>query len=109
MIVSHAGRQAEGDTQSPGNATGRSDIATFNRHVDPSLLIEEQMRDFTKLEDAANERLLPGGSLFAALEQKHESLVAAGTANGLGRLASLQAAAPGYAWCSPMEMISVGR
>ncbi|BDT39522.1 major capsid protein [Streptomyces yaizuensis] len=89
-----------------GNATGRSGIATFNRHVDPTLLIEEQMRDFHKLEEAANERLLPGGSLIAALENKHTSLVAAGNANGLGQTASLAAAAHGYAWCSPMEIIN---
>ncbi|MET7814209.1 major capsid protein [Streptomyces sp. NPDC005395] len=89
-----------------GNSTGRAGIATFNRHVAPELLVEEQMRDFHKLEDAANERLLPGGSLIAALEQKHDSLVAAGAANGLGQVASLQAAANGYAWCSPMEIIN---
>ncbi|MFJ9719876.1 major capsid protein [Streptomyces sp. NPDC101213] len=89
-----------------GNATGRAGIATFNRHVDPSMLIEEQMRDFHKLEEAGNEKLLPGGSLIAALEQKHNSLVAAGTANGLGQVASLQAAATGYAWCSPMEIVN---
>ncbi|MEU0770643.1 major capsid protein [Streptomyces albogriseolus] len=89
-----------------GNATGRAGIATFNRHVDPALLVEEQMRDFAKLEDASNERLLPGGSLVAALEQQHASLVAAGNANGLGQISALTAAAAGYAWCSPMEIVN---
>ncbi|MEU6932876.1 major capsid protein [Streptomyces sp. NPDC046374] len=89
-----------------GNATGRSGIATFNRHVDASLLVEEQMRDFQKLEDASNERLLPGGSLIAALEQRQSSLVASGAAAGMGATASLTAASFGYAWCSPMEIIN---
>lgn len=88
------------------SGAGRAGIATFNRTVDPRTLIDNEMQDWRKLDDATNERLLPGGSLIASLYgQQSTSLIAAG-GNQLGMQAAADITGFGYAWCSPMEIIN---
>ncbi|MFI7278521.1 major capsid protein [Streptomyces sp. NPDC049879] len=90
-----------------GQGGGRAGIATFNRTVDPRTLIENEMADWHKLDDVANERLLPGGSLVAALQgQASGTLTASTPAPGLGVQAAPDVTGFGYAWCSPMEIIN---
>lgn len=85
-----------------GNGGGRAGIATFNRTVDPSTLIDNEMADWGKLDTVSNERLLPGGSLVAALAQ--QGGYASGTLTASTPIPS--PAGTGYAWCSPMEIIN---
>lgn len=88
-----------------GNGGGRAGIATFNRTVDPRTLIENEMADWSKLDDVANERLLPGGSLIASIYgAPAHTLTASTPAPGLGVQADVTGF--GYAWCSPMEIIN---
>lgn len=85
-----------------GNGGGRAGIATFARQVDPRTLIDNEMADWSKLDDVANERLLPGGSLVAALAQQQAAAQQAGTLTA----STPVPAGTGYAWCSPMEIIN---
>ncbi|MFC1418727.1 major capsid protein [Streptacidiphilus cavernicola] len=82
-----------------GTGSGRAGIATFTRQVDPAYLIEDEMRDWAKLESASNERLLPGGSLVAAL-QARRAIMAAGVSEPSPIGAGL------HAWCSPMDILT---
>ncbi|WP_414167173.1 major capsid protein [Streptoverticillium reticulum] len=82
-----------------GQASGRATLATFNRQVDADFLIEEEMRDWGKLERSANEQLLPGGSLIAAIEHRRNSLTA-GVIGGNCDPDKVQMTA----WCSPMDI-----
>ncbi|MFJ4960251.1 major capsid protein [Streptomyces sp. NPDC088739] len=86
---------------------GRAGIATFNRTVDPRTRIDNEMVDWRKLDDVANERLLPGGSLIASMYggTPATSLTASTPAVSLGAQAP-DVSGFGYAWCSPMEIIN---
>jgi hypothetical protein len=86
---------------------GRAGIATFNRSVDPRTRIDNEMVDWRKLDDVANERLLPGGSLIASMYggTPATALTASTPASPLGAQAP-DITGFGYAWCSPMEIIN---
>lgn len=70
-------------------------LASLQRHVPESHLIQDGMQDWQKLESAANERGFAGGSLAASLLKRGTTLTASTPVPGLMN---------GYAWCAPMEI-----
>lgn len=88
-VIARAGRTST-------RASGRNvPLVSLQRHVPESHLIQDGMQDWQKLEQAANERALPGGSLAASLLKRGSSLTASTPVPGLMN---------GYAWCAPMEI-----
>ena len=82
-----------------GTGSGRAGIATFTRQVPKEFLIEDEMRDWGKLEYASDERHLPGGSLVNALSMRR-ALMASG-AQEESKIGGLL-----HAWCSPMDILT---
>lgn len=88
-VIARAGRTST-------RASGRNvPLVSFTRHVPDSHLIQDGMQDWQKMEQAANERTLPGGSLAASMLKRGTSLTASTPIPGL---------MTGYAWCAPMEI-----
>lgn len=79
--------------------SGRAPVATLQRNVPDHLLVGDGMNDWQKIEAACNERLLPGGSLVAALAARRRLVASVPPEPGP------DVTGFGYAWCSPMEMI----
>lgn len=88
-VIARAGRTST-------RASGRNvPLVSLQRHVPDSHHIQDGMQDWQKLEQAANERALPGGSLAASMLKRGTSLTASTPVPGLMN---------GYAWCAPMEI-----
>lgn len=80
--------------------SGRAPVATLQRHVPDHLMVGDGMNDWQKVEAACNERLLPGGSLTAALAARRRRLTASTPIEPGPDVTGF-----GYAWCSPMQII----
>lgn len=88
-VIARAGRTSN-------RASNRNvPLASLQRHVPDSHLIQDGMQDWQKLDTAANERSMPGGSLAASLLKRGTTLTASTPVPGLMN---------GYAWCAPMEI-----
>lgn len=80
---------------SRSGSTQQVPLATLNRQVPETHLIQDEMRDWHRLEAASDETRLPGGSLAASILKKQNTLTASTPIPG---------SFSGYAWCGPMDI-----
>lgn len=80
---------------SRSGTTQQVPLATLNRQTPETHIIQDEMRDWHRIEAASDESRLPGGSLAASILKRGNTLTASTPVPGLST---------GYAWCGPMDI-----
>jgi len=81
-------------------------VVSLQRQVPETHLIADEMRDWHRMDAAADEFSMPGGSLAAALLKRMNSVpgLSASSVLPTAQMNALTAATVGWAWCGPMEI-----